>query len=300
MSNFYALPEAARVAVSVLTVVCVGLSAIALTLHRYLYKRSLAYWLSSAVIVMILCQSLLNAALIAQAQFNSSSGFILPGGYIVLRYAAFVALAILFVFACTGARPSIPGLAAAASFLTLPCVEAWANRFFLVALFAAITSLLAVTVCLCSKIRNELVTSISGLSFKQAMNSLGTAVLFYDRRGHIIMQNDKMRELMIKAEGRVSFNGRRFFEEVVAPHGEAGASSDSYLLRLPSGLWLVTASDIYLGKRAVTRVTASDVTEQDHAAAVLRERSAELERRREHLNALVEDIEEICRAEELL
>jgi len=75
-------------------------------------------------------------------------------------------------------------------------------------------------------------TSVSGLSVKQAMDSLDTAVVFYRKNGHILLQNDKMQELMQQTAGQVYFNGKLFFETVVIPNAEhSGENSYCYFAK---------------------------------------------------------------------
>jgi signal transduction histidine kinase len=174
-----------------------------------------------------------------------------------------------------------------------------AGRAFPVAFSTALAVLLVGIVWIILIIRRELKTSISGLSIKQAMDSLDTAVLFCRKDGHILMQNNRMQELMLQTAGRVFYNGRVYFETNVIPNSE-NAGIDSYLYRFADNVWLFTICDIQAGRKIVTRITAADVTEQNKAAIILKDRNVELESRRQRLKAFVENIEQICRAEELL
>ena len=50
----------------------------------------------------------------------------------------------------------------------------------------------------------------------------------------------------------------------------------------------------------MTRITATEVTEQDKAAMILKERHEELELQQQKLKVFVANVEEICRSEEIL
>ena len=304
MLSLYVFPEAARVFYSVLALGGAGLTALALVMHLSRFRHGPAYPLAGAAFVLLLCQAVINVALIAQMQANIADGFIVQSGYEGQRYAVFAAAVILFIILIIMKKPLIPGVAVIVSLLTLPLVEERAGSAFPFWFLAALLLLAGCGLWLSVKYRKELSTSISGVSVKQAMDSLGEAIMFYGKDGHILMQNDKMRELMVKTAGRAFFNGRLYLESVVVPEsesGEAGTGPDgSYVLRLPDSVWLFSAKELSINGKAVTRITAADVSEQDKAAAMLKEKHAELKGQRERLRALVENIEEIRRTEEQL
>ena len=303
MLNFYTFPEAVRVMFSILTILSAGFAALVLVLHQHRFRRELTYWLNSAAAFLVLCQTFINVALIAVVQFNITDGFIVPSGYIIARYAVFVATTAIFVILLIKEKSFLPGVAFITSFLTLPVMEAWTGDAFPAVFSTAILIILANGIWFAVKIRKELLTSISGLSVKQAMDSLDAAILFYRNDGHILMQNSRMQELMIKTAGRVLYNGKRYLETTVIPNSE-NAGTDSYFYRFRASgadnVWLFTVKEIMSGAKRVTRITAADITEQDKAAALLKDRHIELEMRREQLKALVDNIEETCRSENLL
>jgi signal transduction histidine kinase len=301
MSEFYLLPTVMRIVLSILSILCVMASALMFILLRYRFARGLTQLMESALALLVLFQATINTALCARAQLNIYEGFITHSGYTALRYAVFAAIAVLFIFFCAKKKPFIPGTALIASFLTLPVTEAWAGSLFPAAFTLSLLILFAGEVWMSSVTRRELYSSISGLSVKQAMDSLNTAIMFYRKNGHILLMNDKMRELMVKTAGSVMYNGKLFIETEIAPKcgHTAAAHSGSYLLRMPDSVWKFTESEITPGRTAVTRLTATDVTEQDNANALLLERQRELYNQQAQLKELVENIEKIRRSEEL-
>ena len=332
MFNFYFLPEAVRLILCLLAVINAGFAALVLLLHLYRRGRSPAWRLSGAAAFFVLCQTVLNAALIAQVYQNILDGYIVASEYIIARYVVFAALAVVSVqlsvvrqgeqrktetndreqSADKTSRTAvlrfphfsiIPGIACFASFLTLPFVEALTGSAFPAAFPAAfsvsLAILLAGSIWLTVKIRDELRASISGLSVKQAMDSLGAAVIFYRKNGHILMQNNKMQDLMLKTSGRVFYNGKTYLDTIVIPNSES-AGRENYVYRVPDSVWQFSVRDVIMGKRTVTRIIATDVTEQDKAAAVLRDRHDELNEQQQKLKAFVDNIEEVCRSEEML
>ncbi|MDR0491653.1 MAG: hypothetical protein LBH28_10470 [Oscillospiraceae bacterium] len=301
MLNFYTLPEAIGITFNLLNIISAGFAALALILHQYRFKYDFNYWISGAAYFLALCQTLINAALIAQVQTNVTDGYIVPSGYIIIRYAVFIAATAIFIKNITTLtkKALLPGIVAAASFLTLPVMEAWTNRAFPAAYSVSFVILLVGSIWLTVKNRGELMASISKMSVKQAMDSLGTAVLFYKKSGHILMQNDKMQELMLKTAGRVFFNGKLYLETIIVPNAEH-TDADSYLCKLPDSEWLFSVRKIRAGRIAVTQLTATDVTEQNRESLLLREKRRELEQRQKQLRAFIKNIEESCRLENLL
>ena len=281
-----------------LTVISAGLMALVLILQLY-RRRGSGYWLNSAAAFLAFCQTYINAALIAQVYQNISDGFIVESEYIIARYIVFSAVTAISIISGIREKSFHTGILPVCSFLTLPIMEFWAGRVFPAAFSAALAILLIGSVWIIVKIRKELKTSISGLSIKQVMDSLDTAILFCGQDGHILMQNHKMQEIMTKTAGRVFYDGKAYLETNVIPNSE-NTGIDSYLYRLPDSVWLFTVRDIQADRKIVTRITATDVTEQNKAAMILKDRNDELESRRQRLKVFVENIEQICRSEELL
>ena len=394
MRSFYAFPEAARVAFSMASVICAGVAALVLVAHQYRFKRGFDYWLESAAAFLVLCQTVINAALVARVQNVIPEGYSVPSGYYLPRYAVFAAAtavaALIFArqltwgsapqpiglfsrlarrsgrcgvpaksqiswggseFALRTRRKSPPAasrrtahtrsvsplsttcffpscagvsglkhscekalislVGVAASFLTLPILEAWTGSAFPVFFSASLLVLLSGGAWLFVKIRGELETSISSLSVKQAVDSLDDAILFFRKNGHVLIQNNKMRELMLKTAGRVFYNGRLYLETVVAKNAEhCGAGRYLYRITAGAGLgagagldvseWLFTVRDVSIGRRIVTQLTAADVTELNRENLLLQEKHTELKQRQEQLKAFLLNIEETCREENLL
>ena len=260
--NLCFYPLAVRVVLSVCAALCVMACALAFVLSLYRYRRKRLYFAKCLLAFLMLCLALLCAGLIAQVQLYAENGFLV-----------------------------LADNAATRAILT--------SRVFPPVFFAAIAVLTLGGVWFSLLTRKELRVSVSGLSVKQAMDSLDTAVLFYQQSGHILLQNNKMRELMLQTAGQVYFNGRLFFEALVIPNAER-TGTNSYLYRLPESAWLFSVETILLGKVPVTRMTADDVTEQERAGLALRREQETLKTRHEQLKTLVGSIKEISRSEELL
>ena len=299
MLNFYSMPDTVRIIFSVFAAFCVMASVLCLILHGFRFRRGLLYRHENALFVLALFQSLILTALIAQLRPNIEDGFAVPSDYIFIRYAVFAAIIIISVYPCIKGKFVFPGLAVLSSLLTLPVTETWTDGFFPVAYTAALVIQFCGGVWFAAAFYKELKTSISGLSIKQAMDSLNTAVLFYKKNGHILLQNEKMQELMVKTAGRVLYNGKVYLEATVIPNSEHTLSG-TYLYRFSDSAWLFTVKKIMLGKTPVTQLTAADVTEHHRVNLLLQDKQTELNEQQEQLKDLVENIGEIRRSEELL
>jgi len=304
MDSFYTMPDSMRIIFTMTTIIAAVAAALVFTLRRYRYEHAAYYWFDTALYFLILIQMMICILLLAQVQFSIIEGAPQQGAYPLLRHAIFTAIAIVFAFHIVIKKPLLPLIGLIASFLTLPIVETWTGGLFPLSFAAAILIILVSSIWVIIKTRRELGSSLSGLSVMRAMDSLNTAVLYYRKNGHILLRNEKMRELMIKTAGRVSYNGKRFLETVVVANSERlsgpDALTDNYMYRLPDGVWLFSVKEFLFGRSYVTQIFATDVTEQDNINLILQENQLRLIRRQEKLRELVDSIEDIRRSEELL
>jgi len=296
--NFYLLPGSIRIAFSVCALLCSAAAALVLVLLRYRRSRGLIYILESAFFILTLFQAFINTTLIAQTQHNLADGFILTSGYIISRYVIFIAAAAVFICLCIKKKPLLPGVIIISCFLTLPFTEKITGRAFPFLFAVALMILLASEIFCAVLLVKELKTSISGLSIKQAMDSLNTGILFYKKNGYILMQNNKMREIMIKISGRVLFNGKIFFEKIIIPNSE-NYDGGTYFYTSDDTAWLFATEEIKINKKDVIRLTAADMSEQHRANILSREKQVVLKTRQEQLKIFIKNIEEISRTEEL-
>src|SRR5699024_11079791 len=72
------------------------------------------------------------------------------------------------------------------------------------------------------------------------------------------------------------------------------------VFRLPdSSVWRISAHAISMGSRAVTLLTADDVTEQWDAVTLLAQQNQALQKRGQELRHTIEHLQSICEAEEI-
>ena len=311
MLEFNYMRDYIRTAVIVLGSLGVTALALAFTLAVYCLHKNRARIVKTALIFCALCQTFVCCAMIAQVQYNATSGFIVPSDYVIMRCVLFGIIMLLSVGLTVSdiraaEKSFVPPIAAAlATALTLPAAERLSGAAFPY-LFVSALAIWLVTGCILSYMyAKELRTTISNLSIKQAMDSLDTAVLFYKKNGHILMLNSAMLALMVKTSGKVFRSGTKYMESVAAGaethetrSTENEASGRSHLYRLLDGsAWLFAETEIGSG---TVQVTAADVTDQERATSLLRQTRERLEEQHRHLSGVIDNIEEIYRAEELI
>ena len=305
MFNFYLLPEAVRIILCMLSVFGVIAFALsfALGIHR-LHSGGIMLF-ENLLVLLALCQVFAVSIMISQAQMNIADGVIAGSDYGILRYIYLAATAIVSVILVAKRKSAFSLIFAAAGFLTLPVTEKLTDKAFPFALAAALIIWLICGLRLVISYRKELTTSISGLSVKQAMDSINTAVLFCEKNGHIFLINHKMQELMFLTSGKVFRHGTLYIESVVVPNAEIyetdATNGKNYLYHVSDGsVWLFTVRDISVGRKTVIQLTATDVTDQDAANTLLKEKQIQLETQSRQLKDIIDNIEEIRHTEELV
>jgi len=305
VDSLHALPYAVRVTLTMFAIVSAMSVALLMTLRGYRHDRTPYKLLDVALWLTALAQMLACILIMAQVQLNNAAGELTaPGPYAAGRYAVFTVTVILFTAHLVIKNPLIPLTVLAAATLTLPFMEVWAGALYPAAFAVSLIITFALSIWLTLTSMRELKSSISGLSVMQAIDSLNTAVLFFREDGHILLINDRMREIMIRLGGRVLFNGKHFLETFVIPSSEKpggfGEESGNYLYHHTDGDWLFSVKKDTLGRSPITHLFATDVTEQYKINLKLRDNQQQLIMQQTQLRELVGSVEDICRSEELL
>lgn len=303
--SLHALPEAVRITLTMFAIVSAMSVALLLTLRGYRYDRMPYKLLDAALWLMALVQMLVRISIMSQVQLNTAAGELTaPRPYAAVRYAVFAVIVILFAAHLAIRKPLVPLIVLATAALTLPFMEVWTGAWYPAAFAVSLMITFSLSIGLNVISMRELRSSISGLSAMQAMDSLNTAVLFFKEDGHILLINDRMRELMIRLAGRVLFNGKLFLETFVIPNsvkpGDFGEESGNGLYLHTDGAWLFSVKRNTLGRSTITQLFATDVTEQYEVNLKLQENQQRLILQQTQLRELVENVEDICRSEELL
>ena len=257
----------------------------------------------------VLFQLVVMALLLAEVSYYNFLGFVRPGGHQVLRYGLFAALAVLGGMISWKKHLFWPMLVPVMTALTLPINEKIGGKFFPFMFMLT----LGFWMVRCSHRlwarKKEQQSRLSGLSVKEAIDTMDTGLLFCQAQekadGQIILQNRKMQELMYLLMGEYQCNGKMFYEALISgkvmENCQKSELGEQLTYRLPDQT--VWTFELYLINRKgqkLALLTASDTTQRWKAAQQLWQKNRELEQRHQELNTLLENLENICKTEETI
>ena len=304
MAEFYCWPHWMLTALVMVLALGILLQTLVVS---YSFRRLRTGWvrgvengMECTVLAVLLC----FAALLARVQYGLFCGFLSPSDYGVARQVVFLMTAVLGTAAAVGAENMQPFFAVGGAVVLLPMTEAIAGAaypfFFLgsTLLFLLRGGHLFVTR------RRELGSKISTVSVKEAIDTMHTGLLCFRPAGEILLCNRRMDALAQQITGKPMQNGREFQKTLQG--GELGSGCAREILggqqvfRLPdSSVWSISTHAISLGSRAVTLLTADDVTEQWDAVTILARQNQALQKRGQELRHTIEHLQSICEAEEI-
>jgi hypothetical protein len=229
---------------------------------------------------------------------------IVPTGYIALRYTAATLAALL---TCAVIRYSKrPGslLIIAVCSITLPPVETVGGSAFAWGYIAALLFWLVRSVGLSIQRYREVVTSISALSVKDAVDSLHTGILFSEPEGFIVLVNVQMQKLMAATTGRVYRNSLYFYELLASGKLLPGCRKTEYegqiVCLLPDKTaWVFTRTEMQIRNKLYFQFTATDITQRWALTAELQRQEELLLLRSEELRQMIADLHALSQTREL-
>ena len=304
MAEFYCWPHWMLTALVMVLALGILLQTLVVS---YSFRRLHTGWvrgvengMECTVLAVLLC----FAALLAQVQYGLYCGFLSPGDYGAARQVVFLMTAVLGTATAVGAENMQPFFAVGGAVVLLPMTEAIAGAaypfFFLgsTLLFLLRSGHLFVTR------RRELGSKISTVSVKEAIDTMHTGLLCFRQAGEILLCNRRMDALAQQLTGKPLQNGREFQEVLQCGALSSGCAREvlggQQVFRLPdSSVWSISTHAISLGSRAVTLLTADDVTEQWDAVTLLAQQNQALQKRGQELRHTIERLQSICEAEEI-
>lgn len=306
MFEFYFYPEWLRITVSMAAVSCMVLQAVSLIYGIYRHgfyrdRKCFQHILQAA----ILGESLFLISLIAQVQLNVIEGFFVQAGGRVFSYVIFCVITVASFAVFFYQKQPYALLSILFAGLTLPFMEPLTRSVFPVLYLAAILFYTLRAVHMFFLYRREIRMEISDISVKFALDMLHTGILFFERNGYVLLVNKQMQNLMISLTGLVWRNGEQFFAQICRGDYKNGCKkmdlNEKTVYSLPDQtVWFFKKTEIELGGRIYTQLSASDVTEQWNLVAELREQNRVLQMRNEDLKKTISNIWEICRQEEAM
>ena len=305
MTGFYLLPGNLVTLISFLSWLAVTVQAAALILRTYSLDRGRKNLDLLGLEAANLYQLLLMAALLARMHFNSQYGFLYPGGYVAWRYLALGLVLVTGLSAMLIQKQPKRLLSPLAAFLVSPIVEQWSSAAFVWPFLLALGYYLVRGTAVCRRRVRELQNDLTLLSVKEAIDALPTGILFFRKNGRILMQNACMLDLIQTLTGAQTYDGERFWKRLkdnqVLPGCERLEIAKRLTYRLPDGsVWEFTSSSITDRGRRGTLITAANMTDLWGAVQELLHQNELLCQREAELKTTVENLDSICRQEELL
>ena len=291
MAEFYRFPHWLLTTMVMVIAVCIMLQTLAITYSIRRLRTSWVYRVENGMECIILAVLFLYAALLAQVQYALFCGFLVPGGYGLVRQVIFLLAAVLGTAAAVGTELIWPFFVIGGAAVLLPVTERVTGAVYPFFFFASILFFLLRSIHICLIRRRELYTQISYASIKEAIDTLKTGLLFFRPKGDILLCNRRMDVLAQQRllEGNSPLSGC-----------EREVLGGQQVFRLPdSSVWSFTIHNIPTRYRTLILLIADDVTERWDAVTLLAHQNQALEKRGQELRNTIEHLQAICEAEEI-
>ena len=304
MAEFYRFPQWSLTALVMTVAVCIMLQTLAAS---YSIRRLTAGWarrMENGMECAVLAVLFLFAALLAQVQYGLYGGFLMPGGYSLVRQAVFLLAAVLGAAAAVGTELIWPFFVIGGAVVLLPLMEEVTGTAYPFFFLTALLYFLLRSIHICLLRRRELYTQLSSVSVKEAIDTLHTGLLFFRRSGELLLCNRSMEALARQMTGQPVQDGR-LFQRLLECGPLCGGCAREVLggqqvFRLPdSSVWSFSAHELPMGRRTMLLLTADDVTEHWDAVTFLARQNQALEQRGQELRSTIAHLQAICEAEEI-
>ena len=331
MDIFYTLPALTRAGISVFIALCVLIQTVNIILKFYRRRQSRAQIIKYVLEIAILFQILVCSALFGQVVQAGQIGLIPIIGYRTIRYTLFIIISVLVLleiiiyimhkgkfirvgFDKIEEKDSHPiadnfsvaknidnidycfaFIALIASFITLPFTEDLSGSSFAYFYISALVLWFVRSLSTALIGYRVIKLSLSVLSVKNALDSLNTGVVFFEKDGFIILNNIKMQDLMIAITGDIQRNGRHFYEALavgtVKPNCEITQVEDRIVCILPDKTaWKFNIHELSPGKSKYFQLIATDVSEFRRLNETLTHENEELLRKQKELSETISDL----------
>jgi len=150
----------------------------------------------------------------------------------------------------------------------------------------------------------EIKTGLSAFSVKNAINTMPTGILFYERDGYHLLSNTKMEELLGIIFGvRDRQNVNSIFERLVSgdinPECEKTVFEGQIVCFLPDKTaWMFTKTELPIKNKMYSQITAVDITERWRLTAELKEKNDEMRQKNERLKETLANLHILSRERE--
>ena len=294
---------------TILSVVAVIVQILALvygiSVCRYANKSLLRPLLDISVLVLLLVQ----IYFLAEIMFNLLNGYFIVKEYATIRYLIFFVITILSILIIYKQKEIFPLAFIINASLTMPLVEYILKTSFVFAMGISIIFWIFIAINSIFNYHKREQNELSALSIKEALDNLDFGLLFYQsdgvNDGEIILINKKMQELMYTLVGKRIYNGKLFYENLKSNNILLGSVKqpieNQIVYKLPDNhVWNFNLERIIIRNKACALLVASDKTEIQNANLELYHQQRELEKHNEELHDMLNNLEELCRSEEVL
>lgn len=306
MSSLYcALPTIIDIGVIVLLAAVVVQTFSVVSGFRCLWCRADAMPANVLEITVLLQQMMLFFQL-TELQLGSSANASALDKSVPLQWLLFLLLAVFTGFAINRQNGAWPLLTPLAALLTLPRMSG--AYFPVLSLTASVFWLLRSTGVWFLR-RAEQKRRLTTRSIKEAVECMDSGLLFYSEQaqeeGKILLQNSKMQELEYLLAGQMQTSGTLFYERLkngsVQPACQRQELGEQIIYRIPNGQsWTFEKNELAIRGKHYALLSASDATLHWQAAQQLWQQKTQLEHRNQELQSVLSNLENLCRAEEMI
>lgn len=303
MLDLYLIPLYYRIALQCFALAAFGIQGVLCIIHLYRpgwSERHTAEWLLEAATLLL---TGFMGYLPAVVEHNARANTVVFSGAHHSFYYLFITL--MFLGAAVFYKRKNPRnfLPAFAAFMILPL---WEGQGYYVLYYTAAVCMLLVRGALCIRYqRRELRNNLSALSIKDAVDSLPSGILFCEENGNTVLLNMAMQELIGKLMGRQMRNGLLFYEAL--KQGEVLRGEQKYALdtsivyELPDySVWRFKCDEIFIGKKIYHQISAANITMEWRLTSELEKKKKRLDKQKEILLRMLEDLERLSYQKELL
>lgn len=303
MLDFYQTSHFLRLALQFMAVIGLGAQMIHVVLH--LYQPRWGGWLVTEKLLEAVAFVTVGAMafLLAVVEFNASANIIVLLRVELPRYLLFAALLLLGGMTACQTQSPMPLIPAAAALLSLPLWEGYPVFVPFYALSILIFCLRGIVLSL--RLGRTTKNSLSGFSVKEAVDSLPSAILFYQEDGSIILLNQTMLRLTDQLMGAQPRSGTMFYNALRDAAIKAGAQryalDTSFVYELPDqSIWRFWRDELTIGRKRYYQLSAADITREWQLTTELERQKEKLGEQKEALLKMLNELEALSYQKELV
>jgi len=295
MIEFFTFPLQVSILITFTLGLCVLSQTLALVLCFYRSRlNTQLVWrhlLEASILYQILFFSLMHGQIVN----GYKCGFVVATGYESSRIFGFIVTLVLIGLVCVSSRKYLPLSIIPFVMISLPIIEDLLGPAFPWVYMSALIFFLQRSIRICVACMIGIKTSISALSVKRAIDTMNTGVLFCQEDGHILLSNKVMQHLMFTITGKVYRNAIDFFDVLLsddykARYKKTELEGQSVYILTDDTAWMLTKTNILLGKKKYIHISIGDVTKLWTLTAKLKDKDKELRQKSNELKKIITNL----------